>query len=190
VPHLALGALLVLACATGFIVTSNHTDQPHAVWALTRSVSVGQVLTGADARTVRVSVDAGVDTIPATDGSPVGQVMAVSLPAGTLLVRAELGLAATPAAGRAVVAVLAKPGQFPPDLAAGAHVLLVPTSDDPATAGPASTAAASGVVTGVQALDTGQGEVVSIELPSGPASRMAALPAGQVSVVLVSARSN
>ena len=80
VPHLAMGALLVVVCATGFAVAATRTDHRQPVLALARSVTVGQVLTGSDLRTVRVTADAGVAMIPAADSATVtGQLMALSL---------------------------------------------------------------------------------------------------------------
>ncbi len=121
----------------------------------------------------------------AAEPSVLGQPMAVSLPAGALLTRAEVGAAALPAPGQALLAVLVKPGQAPPDLAAGARVLLVLTppagGSAPAQSGPISDWA--GTVTAVQQLDGEQGTVVVVQLPRAQAMQVAALPAGQLSVV-------
>jgi len=192
--HLGLGALLVVVCALGFALTAARMDHRASVLALVRPVTVGQVLSAVDLRPVPVSVGVGVDSIPATDsGSVIGRSMAVSLPAGALLTRTEVGTAAIPGPGQAVIAMLVKPGQFPPDLAAGAHVHLIATAStgQQATAPPGvptGVPAAGWVatVTGVQALADGQGSVVTVLLAEADAARVATLPAGQVGVVVVS----
>jgi len=192
--HLGLGALLVVVCALGFALTAARLDHRASVLALARGVTVGQLLSVADLRPVPVSAGAGVDSIPATDtGSVIGRSMAVSLPAGALLTRTELGTAAIPGPGQAVTALLVKPGQFPPDLAAGAHVHLIATAGTGQQA-TAPTGAPTGVpaagwvatVTGVQALADGQGSVVTVLLGQADAARVAALGSGQVGVVVVS----
>jgi hypothetical protein len=120
----------------------------------------------------------------------------VSLPAGALLSRAELGPVSLPA-GQAVVAVAVAPGQAPPGLAAGEHVTLVrvPPSGAAGTSpagngslGLQPTATTwSGVVTGVDTVADAQGnEVVSVQLPAEQAQQAAALPTGQVDLLLVS----
>jgi hypothetical protein len=192
VPHLAVGLLLVIGSATGFVVAFTHAGHRHSVLALARAVTVGQVLTDSDVRQVEVSVDADVATIPGSQlSSVVGQTVGASLPAGALLTRAELGASGVPAQGQAVIAVLVKPGQFPPSLAAGAHVLLV--AAPPGTGGTSPTAQSgqsgqapwSATVVDVQVLDNEQGTVASLQLAQAAARQVAALPAGQLSVVVV-----
>lgn len=191
--HLGLGALLVVVCALGFAVAAGRLDHRSSVLAVARPVTVGQVLTAADLRAVPVSAGSGVDSIPTADsGSVIGRQVAVSLPSGALLTRAELGTASVPGAGEAITAFAVKPGQYPPDLAAGAYVRLVPApgSAQQATApasAPAGVAADGWVatVTGVQALASGQGSVVTVLLAQADALRVAALGSGLVSVVVV-----
>jgi hypothetical protein len=187
--HLGLGALLVVVCALGFAVAAGRMDHRSSVLALARPVTVGQSLTASDLRAVPVSAGSGVDSVPAAEsGSVVGRSMAVSLPAGALLTRAELGTASVPGAGEAIVALAVKPGQFPPDLAAGAHVHLVPTGGTgQQTAAPTTVPAAGWVatVTGVQALASGQGSVVTVLMAQADSLRVAALGSGLVSVLVV-----
>ena len=112
----------------------------------------------------------------------------MSLPAGALLTRAELGTATIPGTGEAITALAVKPGQFPPDLAAGAQVRLVPTGGTSQQATAPTTVPAAGwaaTVTGVQALDSGQGSVVTVLMAQADAVRIAALGSGQVSIVVV-----
>ena len=90
-------------------------------------------MTGGDLRSVSILTSSGVDTISASDSSTIiGQPLAVSLPAGALLTRSEIGAVTMPT-GQALVAVAVKAGQFPPSLTAGAHVhlILAPSSSAP-----------------------------------------------------------
>jgi hypothetical protein len=195
---LAIGALLVVVCALGFALVAGSVDHRRSVLALARSVTVGHALTDADVSSVRISAGTGLNAIPASAlNSVLGQPVAVSLPAGALLSRAELGPVSLPA-GQAVVAVAVAPGQAPPGLAAGEHVTLVRVPSSGAAAGttvptngssgsqPTATTW-SGVVTGVEAVADAQGnEVISIQLPAEQAHQVAALPTGQVDLLLVS----
>jgi hypothetical protein len=204
VPHLVIGALLVVACAVGFAVAAGSIDHRASVLALARNVTVGQRLTSADVRSVRVSTEDGVATIPASQiGTVVGDIVAVSLPTGALLTRGELGPVNLPA-GQAVVAVAVKSGQAPPGLAAGEHVELIPTAAGGSGANPsdapdgsASTSASpgagevpaapwSGVVTDVVAASSVEDTtVISIQLDMAAARLVAGLPPGQIDLVLV-----
>lgn len=187
--HLALGALLVVACALGFAVTAARLDHRSPVLALARAVAVGQILAAGDLRAAPVSAGVGVDSIPASaSDSVIGRAMAVSLPAGALLTRAELGTASIPSAGDALAALALKPGQFPPDLTAGAHVRLLAAAATSQQASPSVAVPVSGwaaTVTGVQPSSGGQGSVVTVLLAQADAVRVAALGSGQVSLVVV-----
>lgn len=197
VPHLLVGALLVVACAVGFAVAASSVDHRAVVLALARPVTVGQRLTSGDVRSVRVSVEAGVATIPASMLTQVaGDQVAVSLPAGALLTRAELGPIAVPA-GQAIVAVAVKDGQAPPSMAPGEHVLLVAaasanvavgagTSSTPGSSGAGVGGPWAGVVTDVASPSAAtDSTVVSVQLADTAARAVAALPAGQIDLVLV-----
>lgn len=191
VPHLMLGVLLVIACAGGFALVSLNLGQRQPVLALARPVTVGHVLTPADLQQVSIAADAGVSVMAASRASEaVGATMAVSLPAGSLLTRGVLGAAAVPQAGQAIAAFALKAGQFPPEVAAGAHVLVVLV---PATAGAAGSPGAPGAgsvwpatVTGVAANPNLAVTVVSVQLSESDARQVAAVPSGSLSVVMVS----
>lgn len=181
VPHLALGLLLVVACATGFAVVTSQLDDRVPVLALTEPVTVGQLLQPSDLREVMVAADPGLGMVPSSEaGSAVGAAMSVSVPAGTLLTSSMLGDPATPAPGEAIVAVAVAPGQFPPEASPGAHVVVVPTDpdgDDPARW--------KAVVVGVHPTTTDNSTVVSLQVYEDEAGRLAS--AGAVSVVMTSA---
>ena len=197
VPHLLLGLLLVLACVVAFLVVSLTTGDRRPVLALARSVTVGQVLSVQDLRQVEVAVDAGVGVVPADQAAAVvGRSMATSLPAGALLPPDAVGAAAmVPAAGQAIVALALKSGQLPVEVAAGARVsvVLVPTqpstggaADGPGEGGaPGRSRAWPAVVTSVSVPPNEQVTVVSVQLAEAAAGEVAAVPVGQLSVVML-----
>ncbi|WP_205629714.1 hypothetical protein [Jiangella muralis] len=184
-PHLALGLLLVIACATGFAIVSTQLDDRVAVLALIEPVTVGQVLEPSHLREVDVAVAPDVDVIPSSHAaSVVGTPVAVSLPAGTVLSPAMLGDASLPEPDSAVVAVALAPGAFPPEASQGSAVVVVPaapateTTSDPARGWAA-------VVVGVHPTETEATTVISLQVAEADARRIAA--AGPVSVVMTPA---
>lgn len=187
IPHLVLGVLLVLACATAFATVSLVTGNKQSVLALARPVSVGQVLTVQDLKQVNVSLDPDVSVVDAQQAAGVvGRTMAESLPAGALLTVDAVSGPGVPAAGQALAALALKPGQFPPEVSPGAHVSVVfvqsqnssqPTSD--------ATTVWPAVVTSVTAPANQQATVVSVEVSQAAAREIAAVPAGQLSLVML-----
>jgi hypothetical protein len=166
------------------------------VLALARDVQVGDVIDDSDLLVARISVDPALHPIPvASRGAVVGRPAAVPLLAGTLLTNAELGAPSTLPPGQAVIGIALKPGQFPPDLHAGARVLVVDTGAAGAAAGQAPAGEvdhAPATVVGVTqpAVGTGDpGTVVAFQLDAPRAPRLAAAGgAGRVVVVLVGSR--
>ena len=116
----------------------------------------------------------------------------MSLPAGALLTRSEIGAATMPT-GQALVAIAVKAGQFPPSLAAGAHVHLILMPSSTALTGATATPSASptgpsgwvAVVTDVQTLPNEQGSVVSVLLAQADAEQVASIASGQINIVVV-----
>lgn len=102
VPYLVLGVLLVVVCATGYVITVLQVGDRESVPTLARPVNVGHVL-AQDLRQVPMSADSGTNAAPASQASSVlGQPVAYSLPAGTLPSRSTLGnpqIPPTPATG-------------------------------------------------------------------------------------------
>jgi hypothetical protein len=196
VPHLALGVVLVLACAAAAVFATLQFTDRQQVLALARPVTVGHVLSAQDLQQVSVSVDGSVAVVPAAQSSTVlGQPMAVSLPAGSLLTPTELGAPALPA-GQAITALALKPGQFPPTLAPGAHVLVVlaPNTGTASSASPASSSSSGAqqavavwpaTVTDVAGQANDQTTVVSAQLADVAARQVAAQASGALSLVLV-----
>jgi hypothetical protein len=197
VPHLALGVVLVLACAAATVFAALQFTDRQQVLALARPVTVGHVLTTEDLRQVSVSAAGGVSVVPAGQVSVVvGQTMAVSLPAGSLLTPTELGAAALPQPGQAITALALKPGQFPTALGPGAHVLVVlapgsTSGGSPTSAGSPSSAQQAvavwpATVTDLAGQANDQSTVVSVQLADTAARQVAAQPSGALSLVLVS----
>jgi hypothetical protein len=103
-----------------------------AVLAVAQNVPVGTTITASDLTVAHVAEDSALSPIRASDeSSVVGQVAAVGLPAGSLLVRSDLTATAIPAAGTQLIGVAVKPGQLPArPLVAGDKVLVAETPGD------------------------------------------------------------
>jgi hypothetical protein len=191
VPHLLVGALLVLACAAGVVLWSLVAGERQRVLALVHPVSVGHVLSTSDLREESIAADPGVSTVAASQAAMVvGRTMATSLPAGSLLTPEVLGAALVPARGQAITALALKAGAFPPELAPGAQVAVVVVPGS--TAGSSSALASPNVPSAWQATVisvTGRADeqttVVSLQLAESAARQVAAVPAGQLSVVML-----
>ncbi|GLW78557.1 hypothetical protein Aglo01_30390 [Actinokineospora globicatena] len=188
-PYLLLGVLLVVVCAGAGVYVATQAGNRVTVLALARAVTVGQVLVGQDLRQVSISVDSGLDVVTVSESATVvGTTMAYPAPAGTLLSRGLLGAALVPSAGLAITAVGLKDGQFPPSLTSGTHVLVLispPASTGASTASVTVPRTVRAVVTDVQARQSEQTTVVSLELPEAGARELAGASSAQVSVVAV-----
>ena len=137
-------------------------------------------LTGDDLETVRVSTDSGLQVVPAgQEASVVGAPVAVPLVAGSLLTRAEVGTTAPVASGSDVVAVGLKAGQYPPDLAPGDRVRVVPVtspSSSPRTP-TGSPVSATVLAVDVASVESDSPTVFSLEVSTRDADEVAALAA-------------
>jgi hypothetical protein len=79
-----------------------------------------------------------------------------------------------------------QPGQVPPEVSAGAHVLVVLSTDpNQPPDEPSPESVWSAVVTEVSNQPTDRALVVSVQLAEDDAREVAASPAGRLSVVLV-----
>ena len=191
VPHLLLGVLLVLACVMGMVMWSLYAGQRRSVLALARSVSVGQVLSAPDLRQVSIATDPEVSTMAASQASAVvGRTMATSLPTGALLSPGVLGPAWVPGPGQAVASLALRAGAVPPELGPGARVWVVfgsGSATGQASAPPPGEAVPvwPAVVLSVTSRAEEQLTVVSVQLAESAAREVAAVPAGQLSVVLL-----
>ncbi|GIJ49363.1 hypothetical protein Val02_62490 [Virgisporangium aliadipatigenens] len=167
-----------------------HAEEAYV--ATTRAVPAGQVVTDADLTTVQVASASGLALLPASRRSDfVGRTAAVPLAANSLLVEGQLGPAAWPPAGQAVIAVLVKAGKAPATLAAGTNVvvLVAPAAGQPATAAssPADAAvqvrrATAMVVSAVPGEQEPGSQVVTLLLGAAAAETVAGA-AGDVSLV-------
>jgi hypothetical protein len=191
VPYLLIGVLLVVVCAAGGVVAGMQLGKREGVLALARPVAVGQVVSAQDLKQVSVAVDSGMDVLPTSAASTVvGQPIAYSLPAGSLLTRSELGSPQVPAQGKAIAAVGLKDGQFPPDLTPGTTVAVLTTPGVGTTSGTSTGSGQSSswtaVVTAVSSNPNDQTTVVSLQLSESDARALASAPAGQLSLVAIS----
>jgi hypothetical protein len=156
VPLAAGGVVLVVACALVFAEGWLQAGNRQPVLALARPVAAGQVITAADLETVRVSVAGPVSLVPASrQAQVVGSTAAVSMPAGSLLAGSDIGTP-PPARGQVRLGVALKPGQYPPDLAAGQDVDVLAT---PATSASGSSSGSGGASA---ALPVGEAVVLSV----------------------------
>lgn len=194
IPHLLLGALLVLACAAAFLVVSLSSGSKQSVLALAQPVSVGQVLTAQDLKQVNVAVDSGVSVVDVSQAaSVVGRTLSENLPAGALLTLDAVRGSGVPAAGQALAALSLKAGQFPVEVSPGAHVSVVFVPGQPGSGlasppTPDSTTVWPAVVTSVTTPPNQQITVVSVQVTQAAARQIAAVPAGQLAVVMLAGR--
>jgi hypothetical protein len=190
-PHLLIGVTLIVVCVGGALWWSTSAQGRAPVLAIARPVSVGHVLERADIRAVEVSVADAVATLPAEQvASVLGRPMATSLTVGALLTPSSVGPSTIPVVGQSVVAVGLKAGQFPPELAPGAPVVVVLATSTPNTPLAAGQSTSDGptwsaTVTGLSKVESEQTTVISLQMPSATAPALARVPAGQVTLVIV-----
>jgi hypothetical protein len=148
--------VLVVVCALVFAEGWLQAGHRQPVLALAQPVTAGQVITAADLETVRVSAAGPVSLVPASrQGEVVGSTAAVSMPAGSLLAGSDIGTP-PPVKGQVRLGVDLKPGDYPPDLAAGQDV------DVLATPSSATTGSSSGSGSAPAALPVGEAVVLSV----------------------------
>src|SRR5438067_8124954 len=96
-PHMLLGAVLVVVCALAFAVTGLRVDPRTGVLALAGPVAAGHVLTDADLTVVRIVPDPALGVLPQSQRSAVvGHTVRLPLAAHSLLSQDVLGPAAWP----------------------------------------------------------------------------------------------
>jgi hypothetical protein len=175
-----VGVLLVIGGALAFADASLHLGSREEVLVVSEPLAAGQVITSSDLETVRVSTGTGLQVVPVGDeASVVGSPVAVPLVAGSLLTRAELGSTAPVASGSDVVAVGLKAGQYPPDLAPGDRVQVVPvTSPSSSSLTPiGSPVSATVLAVDVASVESDSPTVFSLEVSRRNADEVAALAA-------------
>jgi hypothetical protein len=188
--------LLVLGCALAFADASLHTGSRNEVLVVAQPLAAGQILTTADLQSAQVSTGSGLQVVPVSaEASVLGRSVAVPLVPGALLTRTEVGAASSVGSGADVVAVGLKPGAYPPDLAPGDRVQVVPVSSSSSGSGSqgGSADATSGtpVAATVLAVQEATAEsdnptVFSLQVSKGDADEVAALAAAdQASLIQV-----
>lgn len=195
VPWMLAGVLLVVGCALAFALTSLRFGPAARVLVVAAPVAAGQQLSAADLRTAPISAGAGVTVIPAAkEASVLGRPAAAALTPGTLLSPGLVGAASPVPVGFDLVAAALKAGQYPPGLAAGDRVQVVPV---PATTGSGGASTASALpalatVVSVQPAPSGSPAdvVVSLQVRDADADGVATLVAvGQAVLVQLPAGS-
>ena len=191
-PLVVVGVLLVIGFALAFADASLHLGSREQVLVVAQPLAAGQVLTSGDLRAARVSTGSGLQVVPAAEeSSVVGRRVAVPLVAGAVLTSSEVGAASPVGSGSDVVAVGLKVGGYPPDLAPGDRVQVVPVTSASSGSGAGSVTSGSPVAATVLAVDvapagSGSPTVFSLQVSSGDADEVAALAAaGQASLVEV-----
>ena len=191
-PLVALGVLLVLGCALAFADASVHLGTREQVLVVAQPVSAGQVLTAGDLRAVRVSTGSGLDVVPVDqEGTLLGRRVAVPLVAGSLLTASEVGSTPAVGAGSDVVAVGLKSGAYPPEVAPGDRVQVVPVASGSSGTNTASTTSGSPIAATVLAVtaapaDSDEPTVFSLQVSTNDADEVASLAAaGQASLIEV-----
>jgi hypothetical protein len=183
--------LLVLGCALAFTDASLHLGSREEVLVVAQPVSAGQILAAGDLRPARVATGSGLDVVLAGDESSViGRRVAVPLVAGSLLTGTEVGNAPPVGSGSDVVAVGLKAGAYPPDLAPGDRVQVVPvtSSSDGSRATITSGSPVGAIVLAVElgSADSDSPTVFSLQVSTSNAGEVASLAAaGQASLIEV-----
>ena len=167
----ALALLLILVGGVAATTVYLRGTQRNQVLAAARPVAMGHTITGADLAVVSLSVDPRLRPLPAAArGQVAGQVAAVNLVAGTLLLRGMLtSRDRILEPGKGLVGLAFKAGQLPGELAPGDLVEVVrtptPPGDQPAGEGggvPAGVLASGTRVLSVSAADDGDTTRVSL----------------------------
>jgi len=175
----------LLAVALGFVVGAvvlSSLNKAIDVLSVARAVSAGSVLTDADLTTVSIVPADSLHVVIATRRAEmIGQTAAVPLAAGSLLTAGQLGAVTDPGAGQSILAVGVKTGRAPAGLAPGASVvvLVVPSSSGAQT----TPVQAPAVVRNVEVPDTSGLTVVTVQMSSEAALRVASAP-GDVTIVV------
>jgi len=187
----------VLGCALAFTDASLHLGSREEVLVVAQPVAAGQVVTGADLRVARVSTGSGLDVVlSGQEATVVGRRAAVPLMAGSLLTASEVGSPPPVSSGFDLVAVGLKAGAYPPDLAPGDRVQIVPVaSTSSGGTGTSSVTSGSPVRATVLSIEAASSDsdtpaVFSLQVARSDADAVASLAAaGQASLVEVGAGS-
>ena len=186
-PLVIVGVLLVLGGALAFAETAFHLQSRENVLVTTGALAAGQVLSPSDLRPVAMTPGAGLALVLAGDeASVVGRPLAVPLVAGVPLTMSEVGAPSPVTAGLDTVALLLKPGGYPPDLAAGDRVQVVPVTAGGSLSTLPTTSPVTATVLAVAAAPANGngGSIVTLQVQKANADDVASLAAaGEASLV-------
>lgn len=186
-PLVVAGVLLVLGGALAFTETALHLQSRENVLVTTAALAAGELLTPDDLRPVAMVPGNGLALVPASgEAGVVGRPLAVPLVAGTPLTSGEVGAPSPVTAGLDTVALLLKPGGYPPDLAAGDTVRVVPVASSSSSGAPLSTTPITATVLAINTASSvaNGGTIVTLQVSSADADGVASLAAaGEASLV-------
>jgi hypothetical protein len=195
-----LGLLLIVVCAFGVALFTTNAGRHRLVLVVVRPVRAGALVQRADLGETRVSVDATVHVVNASDvNKVVGHQAGVNLAPGTLVSFDQLRTGPPLSAVDAVVGLALKPGQLPSTLQPLDRVMLVHTAGTAGSASPAESGAApvsappsttvlvpSAEVFAIDQASDLQTTIVSVVVPTSSAPAVAAASAAdQISVALL-----
>jgi len=190
-PELAIGIVLMVACALAAVLWHTSSTSRQAVLTLAGDIERGETIDAADLRVVYLNSDDSVASLPeSASAAIVGRIAVTDLDAGTLLTPSQFTERTALSAGDGVVGLALDPGQFPAlGLLPGDRVNVVtasqPTEGDEAAE--SSPVLASGAeVFAVEELGNQGRQFVSLRMPEADANRVAAAAErGPVRLVLV-----
>jgi SAF domain len=189
--RIALGVVVIVLCVLATASLFSNANKRNAVLVVRRQIPAGRSITADDLSVARVSVEAGVQTIPSSDRAHlVGRVAAVTLMPGSLLTPEEVSNDARVPDGMAVVGASLKVGQYPASLTTSDNVHLLEVAP-PAAMGDAAVPIDRGRATVIDAAvrkDTSDSLAASLLVPAAAADDVAnASAAGRLVVVVVAA---
>jgi hypothetical protein len=188
----ATGALLAAVGALSVVWLVGAAGQRQEVIAVRQAVAYGEVIEAADLGLSRVSVDPGIDVVPAgARASLVGQVATTRLLPGMLMAPGMVAPIGEPTEGRVLVPIAVPVERMPAGgLRPGDRILAVDIDPGSATEDGRPTAPASGTLTPAMVVRIGPMDVngitvvdVTTAAPQGPALAAAAA-GGRVAVVV------
>lgn len=186
-PLVVLGVLLLLGGALAFAETALHLQGREDVLVTANALGAGHVLDPSDLRPVTMAAGSSLALVPVGDeGDVLGRSLAVPLVAGAPLTEAELGAPPVVSAGSDTVALLLRPGGYPPDLAPGDRVAVVPVSATGSAIPPSGTTPVNATVLAISAAPAAVngGNIVTLLVRASSADGVAALAAaGEASLV-------
>lgn len=187
------GVAIVIVCAAVGAMVGGRGSSEAAFLTSSRWLPAGAVLRTADLAVAKLGSDGGLAAVPASDsGVVLGRRTTVALPAGSLLVAADLGGRTAPAPDTALVGASLAGDQLPLGLEPGDAVLVVTTgggsgtssaTDAGAGAGSGASFAGSTAKRSVATLVLARGTVFSVFAGGGSGAATAA-SSGDVSVTV------